>query len=225
MEMARWRSLPRTLRAKSTSTTRTAPPASYFNGGAPFLGAIPAVVANHMGAPAFATGAVAPSHGGFTTPAVGDLDKDGYPEIVATDGDKVYALRNDGTLLPGFPVAVNPAFSAPIVRTKTNHVKTGFFSSAVLGDLDRDGRLDIAAAAMDQRAYAWNMDGQLLPGWPVFLSDGGNGAESINTPAIGDINGDGFLDVVVATNEIYGRRLPGGIEEAIRQGLINLAAS
>src|SRR5207245_9588064 len=86
-------------------------PASYFNGGAPFLGMVPAVVSNHLGAPAFTTGAVAPSHGGFTTPAVGDLDKDGYPEIVATDGDKVYALRNDGTLLPGFPVAVNPAFS------------------------------------------------------------------------------------------------------------------
>jgi len=51
--------------------------ASYFNGGVPFLGAIPAVVSNHMGAPAFATGAVAPSHGGFTTPAIGDLDRDG----------------------------------------------------------------------------------------------------------------------------------------------------
>jgi hypothetical protein len=198
--------------------------ASYFNGGAPFLGAVPAVVANHLGAPAFTTGAVAPSHGGFSTPAVGDLDKDGYPEIVAINNDRVYALRNNGTVLSGFPVAVNPAFSAPSVRSKTKHLKTGFFSSAALGDLDRDGRLDIVGAAMDQRAYAWNMDGQLLNGWPVFLSDGGNGAESINTPAVGDINGDGFLDVIVATNEIFGGSSPGGIEEAIRQGLINLAA-
>src|SRR5207247_3688512 len=112
----------------------------------------------------------------------------------------------------------------PAVRLKTSPPKSAFCSSAGLGDLDRDGRLDIVGAAMDQRAYAWNMGGQLLPGWPVFLSDGGNGAESINTPAIGDINGDGFLDVVVATNEIYGGSSPGGIEEAIRQGLINLAA-
>src|SRR5207253_4295005 len=112
-----------------------------------------------------------------TTPAIGDLDRDGYPEIVAINTNKVYAIRNNGTILPGFPVAVNPAFSAPAVRTKTNHVKTGFFSSAVLGDLDRDGRLDIVGAAMDQRAYAWNMDGQLLNGWPVFLSDGGRSEE------------------------------------------------
>jgi hypothetical protein len=200
-------------------------PASYFNGGQPFLGQTPAVVENHLGAPAFANGDVAPSTGGFTTPAIGDLDRDGYPEIVAVNGDRVYALRNDGTLLSGFPVAISPVFSAPPLRTRTNHLKTGIFSSAVLGDLDKDGRLDIVAAAMDQRAYAWNMDGDLLPGWPVFLSDGGDGAESINTPAVADINGDTFLDVIVATNEIYdGGPTPGGIEEAIREGLINLAA-
>jgi Thrombospondin type 3 repeat/FG-GAP-like repeat len=199
-------------------------PASYFNGGSPFLGQTPSVVQNHLGAPAFANGDVAPSTGGFTTPAVGDLDRDGYPEIVAVNGDRVYALRDDGTLLPGFPVAISPAFSAPPLRTRTNHLKTGIFSSAALGDLDKDGRLDIIVAAMDQRGYAWNMDGDLLPGWPVFLSDGGGGAESINTPAVADINGDTFLDVIVATNEVYGGSSPGGIEEAIRQGLINLAA-
>jgi len=199
-------------------------PASYFNGGSPFLGQMPAVVQNHLDAPAFTNGDVAPSTGGFTTPAVGDLDRDGYPEIVAVNGDRVYALRNDGTLLPGFPVAISPAFSAPPLRSRTNHLKTGIFSSAALGDLDKDGRLDIVVAAMDQRAYAWNMDGVLLPGWPVFLSDGGGGAESINTPALADIDGDTFLDVIVATNEVYGGSSPGGIEEAIRQGLINLAA-
>jgi len=199
-------------------------PASYFNGGSPFPGQTPAVVQNHLGAPAFANGDVAPSTGGFTTPAIGDLDRDGYPEIVAVNGDRVYALRNDGSLLPGFPVSINPAFSAPPLRSRTNHLKTGIFSSAALGDLDKDGRLDIVVAAMDQRAYAWNMDGDLLPGWPVFLSDGGGGAESINTPAIADIDGDTFLDVIVATNEVYGGSSPGSIEEAVRQGLINLAA-
>ncbi len=199
-------------------------PATYFHSGVPFLGEVPALVQNHIGAPALATGAVAPSRGGFTTPAIGDLDRDGYPEIVVVNNAQVYALRNDGTLLPGFPVSVNPAFSAPAVRTRSNHLKTGIFSSAALGDLDKDGRLDIVAAAMDQRAYAWDANGGLLPGWPVFLSDGGGGAESINTPALADIDGDTFLDVIVATNEIYGGSSPGSVEEAVRQGLINLAA-
>ena len=142
-------------------------------------------------------------------------------------------MRWDGTLLPGFPVAINPAFSAPALRTKTNHLKTAIFSSAVLADLDVDGQLDIIVTAMDQRAYAWNLDGDLLPGWPVFLQspasppgDGDEpGAESINTPAVADVTGDGIPEVIVATNEIYSPvGTPGSIEEAVRQGLINLAA-
>jgi hypothetical protein len=208
-------------------------PASYFNGGAPFEGPVLPLVQNHIAAPAFASGGVPPSRGGYSTPAVGDLDRDGSPEIVAVNGDRVYALRWDGSVLPGFSVAINPAFSAPNLRTKTNHLKTAIFSSAVLADLDQDERLDIIVSAMDQRAYAWNMDGDLLPGWPVFLQSpasppGGDdepGAESINTPAVADITGDGVPEVVVATNELYSSAgVPGSIEEAVRQGLINLAA-
>ncbi len=146
-------------------------PFTYFNGGHPFVAPVPANVTDHLGTAGIAGGQVQPGHGGFTTPALGDLDGDGLPEIVVNNGDKVYALRGDGTLLPGFPVAINPAFSAPALRSKTNHVKTGIFSSAVLADLDEDGRLDIVVAAMDQRVYAWNANGQLLTGWPVFLRD------------------------------------------------------
>jgi hypothetical protein len=198
--------------------------ASYFNGGQPFRAPVPAFIQNHLAAPAFAIAGVAPGRGGFSTPAIGDLDRDGYPEIVAANGEKVYALSGDGSPLPGFPVSIDPAFSAPALRTKTNHLKTAIFSSPVLADLDLDGRLDIVVSAMDQRAYAWDMDGELLPGWPVFLSDGGIGAESINTPAVGDITGDGVPEVVVATNEVFGGESPGSIEEAIRDGLLNLAA-
>ena len=203
-------------------------PASYFNGGAPFVAPVPPVVDNHLAAPAFTAGGIQPSRGGFTTPAIGDLDGDGYPEIVAVNGEQVYALDGEGSVLPGFPVSTNPAFSAPALRTKTNHVKPGVFSSTALGDLDQDGNLDIVVAAMDQHAYAWDASGAALPGWPVLLQDPSapvpSGAETINTPAIGDINADGFPDVVVATNEIYGGSNSSDIQEAIRNGLLNLAA-
>src|SRR5581483_5106879 len=85
--------------------------APFFNGGSPFVAPVPPIVSAHMSAPAFTVGGVAPSHGGFTTPAIADLDKDGYPEIIAVNGDKVYALHGDGTPVAGFPVQINPAFS------------------------------------------------------------------------------------------------------------------
>jgi len=169
-------------------------------------------VATHLGAPAFASGRIAPPSPTTTSrPAIGDLDRDGYPEIVYAniEGD-VYVFRHDGTPFPGFPVRIDPTFSAPAVRTNTNHVKTGIFGSPVLADLDGDGFLDIVVAAMDQHVYAWDRHGNLLPGWPVKIQDPSPGsgqtpvgAESINTPVVADLDGDGLPEVVIETNEVY----------------------
>jgi hypothetical protein len=204
----------------------------YFNHGKPFLAPVPSNISRHLKARALASGAVDPGRGGFTTPAIDDLTGDGLPEIVVANGDRVYALRGNGKMLPGFPVALNPLFSAPSVRTRTNHVKTGIFSSPVLADLNEDGKLDIIVSAMDQRAYAWTGKGKLLPGWPVLLQDPDAatpaGAESINTPAIADIDGDGHLDVIVPTNEFYQAGSPAPNPEdfaaALRKGVLDLAA-
>src|SRR5437867_3623113 len=169
-------------------------------------------VATHLAAPAFARGRIAPPSPTTTSrPAIGDLDHDAYPEIVYAniEGD-VYVFRHDGAPFPGFPVRINPAFSAPVLRTNTNHVKTGILGSPVLGDLDGDGFLDIVVAAMDQHVYAWDRTGTLLPGWPVKIQDPNPGAgqtpvgaESINTPVLADLDGDGHLEVVIETNEVY----------------------
>ena len=169
-------------------------------------------VATHLGASAFASGRIAPPSPTTTSrPAIGDLDRDGYPEIVYAniEGD-VYVFRHDGTPFPGFPVRIDPTFSAPAVRTNTNHVKTGIFGSPVLADLDGDGFLDIVVAAMDQHVYAWDRHANLLPGWPVKIQDPSPGsgqtpvgAESINTPVVADLDGDGLPEVVIETNEVY----------------------
>src|SRR5437870_2248125 len=169
-------------------------------------------VVPHLAAPVFASGAIAPPSPTTTArPALGDLDHDGYPEIVYAniEGD-VYVFRHDGTLAPGFPVRIDPAFSAVPLRTKTNHLKTGILGSPVLADLDGDGFLDIVVAAMDQHVYAWDRHGNLLPGWPVKIQDPAPGpgqtpvgAESINTPVVADLAGDGHLEVVIETNEVY----------------------
>ncbi|MCI0344326.1 MAG: VCBS repeat-containing protein, partial [Chloroflexi bacterium] len=174
--------------------------------GFPVLAPITENALAHASAPVFSELDM-PRHA-FLTPALGDLDRDGAPEIVTIAGSQVFVYQGDGSVRPGFPVTLNPSFSLPALRTNDNHLKTGFTASPVLGNLDADPALEIVAAALDQRVYAWNHDGTPLAGWPVYAKDptqpANVGAEIFATPTLVDLDGDGTLEVVVSTNEEYG---------------------
>ncbi len=138
---------------------------------------------------------------------------------------------------------------------KTNRTQHGFFGAPVLGDLDGDGHDEIIAAAMDRHVYAWKADDSDpaapggaadAPGYPVLVVDpakvgsvdpqtqavtfaGGAGSfmqgAIIDTPAVGDVTGDGVPEVVVGTNEEYDEDLnlgnPGGIGLLLGAGLVD----
>jgi hypothetical protein len=164
-------------------------------------------------------------------PAIGDIDGDLEPEIVANAGEHVYAWNLDGTPVPNFQggvgdVGVDRSLSEPCasgvskpcfdaadrVITTDNHIKRGFLGSVALADLDCDGGLDVIAGSLDQHLYAWNGNGQELPGFPTKLDSAeAPGAEIITTPAIAELDGRGCEatgagpkgpEVVIATNEV-----------------------
>lgn len=146
----------------------------------------------------------------WSSPAIGDLDRDGIPEIVvgadhnppnnSEDGGYVHVYRNNlATELPGFPYLINEVV----------------YSSPALGDLDGDGWLDIVVGTgwcwdrpicaplglthnVTEAVYALDHLGQPLSGWPYILPAD---QYAFASPALADFDGDGDLEVVINTQQ------------------------
>ncbi len=140
--------------------------------------------------------------GFLATPAVGDIAGGRAPEVVAAGLDgRVYAWTARGRRLAGFPRRIDATRPPPGGR-----LDAAIYASPALGDLNRDGKLDIVVGAADQRIYAWDGRGRRLRGWPVLARDSAQDGEFkiLSSPAIGDVDGDGSPDVVEGTAEGYG---------------------
>lgn len=137
----------------------------------------------------FGPPAIYPTEPGAETSnlAVGDLNGDGYPDVVATNpatgSVSLFLGRGDGTLEPAVRLPVgSPGRSAPY--------------SAAIGDFDGDGRQDLAVADNTGLAIVvrlGNGDGTLGP--ETAMPEGG-GYPYICIAR--DVDLDGKLDIVCA---------------------------
>lgn len=128
------------------------------------------------------------------SPAVGDIDGDGSPEVVAgSDNGWVFAWSAGGTLKPGWPQFTGWNADHP-ARCATNAC-TGVIAGPTLADLDGDGALEVIVGSHSHLMYVWKGNGSVLPGWPRDVWDGvASGA------AVGDLDRDGRPEIVVGSD-------------------------
>lgn len=101
-----------------------------------------------------------------------------------TSEDRVF-LTVDNMLMAGWPVSLNT---------------DAILASPTAADFDGDGKTELVVATYgppgdtygDGRVYAIHSNGSTLANWPFVIND----SPIFGSPAIGDLNGDGVLEVV-----------------------------
>lgn len=120
-----------------------------------------------------------------STPAIGDVDNDGSPEIVVaaydqSNDDFLYCWDSQGNDETGWPIRV------PYCR----------LSSPALGDVDNDGDLEIFIGGLRttpewvEILFAFHHDGQPLESWPVELPHEGAVGNINSSPVIAEVDDD-----------------------------------
>ncbi|MBK8982048.1 MAG: VCBS repeat-containing protein [Ignavibacteria bacterium] len=110
--------------------------------------------------------------------ACGDVNGDGFLDIVLRFTYSIDVIDRFGNRLPGFPVSY----------IENEFVLPRFVS---LYDLDNDGKLEIIVSRFGE-VTVFNFDGTIKSGWPKKIV----GRAQYN-PAIGDIDGDGNGELIL----------------------------
>jgi hypothetical protein len=133
----------------------------------------------------------------LSSPAVGDLFRNGTEYVVVGIGDVDISNMNHN----GGVIAVNGATGQVVWRFFTgddfNAAKDGYTDSIIstpaIGDVNNDGRMEIAFGSFDRRIYLLDANGKML--WNYFEAD-----TIWSSPVLADMDNDGFLEVIIGAD-------------------------
>ena len=136
------------------------------------------------------------------TPAIGNLDEDEDLEFViasygggAGNGNGVWAINPDGSVVNGFPIDITP-----------EKVKAG----VALADFNGNGRDDIVFGTDDGNLYLYYDDGILAEGFPFSAGD-----KIQSAPGILDMNGQKIILFGSKDNFFYAVNSDGSLRFSI----------
>ena len=152
-------------------------------------------------------------------PVLAPIGPKGTDALLVAEADgTVNAYGANGKELPGWPVTTaadtgyHPEEEAYTSKAVPDIPRGEIVGGLAVGDLaDAGGNdLDVVATDLTGRVWAWTAGGQLLPGWPVRTDAAFSGPGVTNTdnevlrgilgaPVLGDLQGNGTLDVVAAS--------------------------
>lgn len=116
-------------------------------------------------------------------PALVDLDLDGEKEIIFTtqygNSGSLYAIRNDGADVVGFPVNINEKMIA----------------GPAVGDLEGDGNPEIVIVTWSDNIYVVDNTGNIKEGFPIVSTE----RFSIS-PVLVDLDFDGDLEIITGND-------------------------
>lgn len=135
--------------------------------------------------------------------SIGDINKDGYPEIVftsgildkngylGTTGNKLNVLKYNGTALSGWPIRINSSLSDVVI---------GDVNNDSYPDLIFDDNWDNWESNSDEsQVYAYDYKGNVISGWPKKMT----GSFMLSNPTIDDIDNNGTSELVALGLPLY----------------------
>jgi len=136
-----------------------------------------------------------------TAPMLADVNGDGTDEVFLNQEDHaIDGYAADGRILPGW---YGHTSGTPWTYQR--------LQTPAAADLNGDGRLDVVGVH-DGYMYAYGADGGFLPGFPTRFADYGAANEYV---AVGDVDGDGALELVTVGASLYVLSATGQLERTV----------